>query len=198
MRSDEIRTAALSMYADGYSSTAIHFALGFTNVLALAQKAGIKRTRKQAHQLRKPMYPEATVSAALSMYSDGFSCVEIADALGCGYNAVARWVQKEGIRRNLSDATRLAHKKLGHNGYVDVKGYRRFGNAWEHRTVMERALARPLHANERVHHKNGIRTDNRLSNLELWVVRVQPSGQRIQDRVQDALELLARYSGEFL
>jgi hypothetical protein len=50
----------------------------------------------------------------------------------------------------------------------------------EHRVVMEQLLQRPLRAYENVHHRNGIRTDNRPENLELWV-RPQPPGRRVED-----------------
>jgi hypothetical protein len=77
------------------------------------------------------------------------------------------------------------------DGYIELRvdGKRKF----EHVVLMERKLGRPLRPHETVHHKNGIRNDNRLKNLELWS-KAQPPGQRIVDKLTWCREFLAEYT----
>lgn len=72
----------------------------------------------------------------------------------------------------------------------------KYGTIRVHRMVMEEILGRPLLPGENVHHKNGVRNDNRPENLELWV-KHQPAGQRAQDLLAWAREIEARYEGVF-
>lgn len=75
------------------------------------------------------------------------------------------------------------HPRTKGNGYVR-----------EHTVVMEASLGRYLLDHESVHHKNGQRNDNRIENLELWSTS-QPYGQRIEDKLSWAYEIIDLYGG---
>lgn len=62
----------------------------------------------------------------------------------------------------------------------------------EHRWLMEEKLGRKLLPHENVHHINGVKHDNRLANLELWS-KSQPWGQRVEDKLAWAREIIALY-----
>lgn len=77
-------------------------------------------------------------------------------------------------------------------GHLSATGYVYMAGRLQHRIVMEEHLGRELLPGETVHHKNGVRSDNRIENLELWST-AQPYGQRVDDLIAWAENILSTY-----
>lgn len=131
-------------------------------------------------------------------------------------NKPEEWKSKEKIRTRIKGRKKLglstdlsiSYKRARNmdkwksisNGYIVIgrpnhPNARKSGMMFEHVFVMSEYLKRPLAKHENVHHKNGLRYDNRIENLELWSSS-QPSGQRVEDKIQWCMEFLDQYGYE--
>ena len=120
----------------------------------------------------------------------------------CRVDGCVRPARSQRLCRAHGSTPSSRTRRIGNHGYAllywpDHPNATAAGYVSEHVAVMVDAIGRPLHAGESVHHKNGDRLDNRLENLELWA-KGQPAGQRVEDKVEWALDLLRRYAPEKL
>jgi hypothetical protein len=98
----------------------------------------------------------------------------------------------EASRRKRLDGEGTISVHRGYRYIVTYRDGRRVSKQAEHRLVMEHILGRALFPDETVHHRNGVRSDNEPSNLELWS-SWQPAGQRVEDKITWARQILDRY-----
>jgi hypothetical protein len=92
---------------------------------------------------------------------------------------------------------------ITYSGYVYIRepkhpNAHKDGYVAEHIKVMAAVLGRPLRRGEEVHHRNGIRHDNRPGNLELWARSMQPPGCRVSDLVESSVRILRLYRPDLL
>lgn len=151
----------------------------------------------------------------------------LADEFATAEGTVWKWLQRDGTQtrapgiaavrryaeqRATSDPSRVIRRSVRAAGYVELvlddrhpfasmghrAGVRRRSVVVpEHRLVVADRLGRPLLDHERVHHINGVRSDNRDENLELWSSS-HPYGQRVDDKISWAIDLLRLYRPELL
>lgn len=167
-----------------------------------------RRVRRWAASQLEKLVPRETLERLY--VSEEQHATAVATAMGVDRKTIAKALDHYGIyRRGPSD---LRGEKA-----VNWKGGRRMTaqgyiaiycpdhpNAWpetncvfEHRLVMEKHLGRHLDRDESVHHKDGDRTNNALSNLELRV-KAHGWGQSVDDVVQQSVAYLKRYAPHLL
>lgn len=150
-------------------------------------------TRRYKAEWAKKKYWENPAKARASMRKHPKTCeVCGVDFLGrsettrcCSRSCSAKLAHQEGRANTLGGPGPASPTWKGgrknHLGYIQIwvpQGYPgrpKNGYMMEHRVVMQEHLGRPLDRAEWVHHKNGIKDDNRIENLAI-VSHAKPAG----------------------
>jgi len=202
----------ISLYDDGVYPVDIAKKIGRApaSIYRTLRKSGRTETlpeRKARHGLS-----DEQVIEVIEMRKNNISYNKIASKFGLNGHTIAKICEKADIeftdlRYGENNVNWVGGRRVNQNGYVEItipidhpfrdamRANR--GTCMEHRFIMAEHINRPLEAHEDVHHINGNRSDNRIENLELWSTR-QPRGQRIEDKVEFALEILSLYYPEAL
>jgi hypothetical protein len=172
------------LYRYGFSIKDVATLYGVTTVPV---RASLKRTGTESRRTGRPKwksFSEEEVGRMVTMWNQGMSASLVARAFETTRPIVVRILDAEGekveprgdYRRGDQHPAWKGGRTVTEGGYVrvyvsaddpmrtmaDSTGY-----VLEHRLVMARALGRALEPRETVHHKNDIRDDNRLENLQL-------------------------------
>lgn len=159
---------AARLYRQGKSTVAISQILGFSRsiVYSALKEHGIKfRSKSEAR-----CFP---IKKAIKLYNKYKLAYVVADKLGYHWATICRHLHKAGIEIIRGHPPKGGrYSRVGRRDYVYL--YRplhpyatKQGYIAEHRLFIEKHLGRYLMPWELVHHKNGIKDDNRIENLEV-------------------------------
>jgi hypothetical protein len=148
------------------------------------------RRKRGAKEVRRagPLDP----ARVTSLYDSGLSCSEIGRELDCSAEHVRRTLRRIGHeRRGCGAAGRRREdnpfyetgRSIDKSGYVLVLHPDRPGYIREHRLVMQQHIGRELLPGEVVHHRNGVRDDNRIENLLLYASNADHLRDELTGRV---------------
>ena len=108
-----------------------------------------------------------------------------------------RWQRRnKDMSVPIGNQTPVGAVSIGKRGYASIKCIRPNGRTYwapQHRHVMETHVGRKLLPTEVVHHKNWIRDDNRIENLQLRHKSSHTPGGAVGSIITWCIEFLSRY-----
>lgn len=166
------RSDVLAVYNSGLSMNKTADRLGISHRSAariIIEEAGVGRSMRDSSRMRFPKIDTKWLEVR-RLYLAGFSTTLIAAHVGYNPANVRKIVMAFGLKRSGKvQIVRQPNRTINADGYYVIRrGHRKW---LAHRLIAELYIVgRKLAPGEVVHHKNGIKTDNRPENLEVLTI----------------------------
>ncbi len=150
---------------------------------------------------KKRLFNKKQENIIINLYKNGKSSVFLSKKFKTSACVIIDYLNRNGVKRRTNHYK--GSKWIGTGGYVMMLAPLKYRNLCgnktkaEHRIVMEIALGRRLLPTEQVDHKNGVRHDNRLENLQLYST-AHGAGQNVQHTIQRSIDDILRLGNEYL
>lgn len=144
-----------------------------------------KTFEKYAHEHR--VIRGQAIYCSRECYREWYKCKNTRVCLMCGKQYISSRASRKVCSTECAHKYRSAcaeHKVYMENGYLveHHKGYNKKGNAKQHRMIVEEYIGRKLEPYEVVHHINGVKTDNRIENLQVMTASEHASLHRREEK----------------
>jgi len=178
---DKADIVGLYLSGDRSSAIAKKYKIDRGTVLSIVEKSGHKTKEQKLASGRNPSTAHLEPSILETHKNNMLSQSQVAKELGVSQSVVSRVLRKYGLEPNKYKAPRGSESHGWKGGVIKASGYlaelsdeypsmkNSMGYILQHRLVMARELGRALYKWESVHHIDGDRTNNKLSNLQLRI-----------------------------
>lgn len=146
------------------------------------------RKWKKAKYANNPRYRDSEKQRRLTQRITCKRCQKIvrgrANQIFCSRTCTIKWMWEQKLEnRFLPIKNHRGKYQMTSKHHWPQMGTHKTGQVYVHRIVMANHLNRPLLQNERVHHLNGDKSDNRLENLVLMTTLLHAQCHMLRPKV---------------